>query len=183
MAPRVYPLGWSLTDSRVDLLKIYRRRRPHQAASATENSNSIFAIAASATSTGCTGWLVRRLTSELCSSITPSLYLGLPYIQAAVSADYQQWPKLPARLLGPTSSSHGCHWPRGRVQSFLRANRPVSIIMAIPDHPWTKASADAAASGPPLYGVVKRAKMPLNDDTKAGYEKAANMSAVRFLAC
>jgi hypothetical protein len=50
-------------------------------------------------------------------------------------------------------------------------------------HQWTKASADAAASGPPLYGVVKRAKMPLNDDTKAGYEKAANMSAVRFPAC
>jgi hypothetical protein len=31
------------------------------------------------------------------------------------------------------------------METHLRANRPVSIIMAIPDHPWTKASVDAAA--------------------------------------
>jgi hypothetical protein len=36
--------------------------------------------------------------SELYSSITPSLDLGLPYIQAVVSADFHEWPKLPDLL-------------------------------------------------------------------------------------
>lgn len=36
--------------------------------------------------------------SELYTSVTPSLNLGLPFIQAAVSADYHQWPKLPELL-------------------------------------------------------------------------------------
>lgn len=36
--------------------------------------------------------------SELYSSVTPSLGLGLPFIQTAVSADYHQWPKLPELL-------------------------------------------------------------------------------------
>lgn len=36
--------------------------------------------------------------AELYSSITPSLDLGLPYIQTAVSADFHGWPKLPDLL-------------------------------------------------------------------------------------
>ena len=36
--------------------------------------------------------------SELYTSVTPSLGLGLPFIQAAVSTDYHKWPKLPELL-------------------------------------------------------------------------------------
>jgi hypothetical protein len=36
--------------------------------------------------------------SELYSSVTPSLGLGLPFIQAAVSAVYHEWPKVPELL-------------------------------------------------------------------------------------
>jgi hypothetical protein len=36
--------------------------------------------------------------SELYASVTPSMDLGLPFIQAVVSADFHQWPKLPELL-------------------------------------------------------------------------------------
>lgn len=34
---------------------------------------------------------------------------------------------------------------RGVVERHLKANLPISLLMAIPDHPWTKATKDAAA--------------------------------------
>jgi predicted helicase len=40
-------------------------------------------------------------TSALYQTLSPSLELGLPYVQTTVGADYRQWPKLPELL--PTS--------------------------------------------------------------------------------
>jgi hypothetical protein len=41
---------------------------------------------------------VEAKSSELYSSVTPSLGLGLPFIQAVVSADYHHWPRVPELL-------------------------------------------------------------------------------------
>jgi hypothetical protein len=44
-----------------------------------------------------------------------------------------------------TTNSVSQLFQRRVMQTHLQAKPPVSIIMAIPDHPWTKASTDAAA--------------------------------------
>jgi hypothetical protein len=31
------------------------------------------------------------------------------------------------------------------VERYLKGKNPISLLMAIPDHPWTKATRDAAA--------------------------------------
>ena len=31
------------------------------------------------------------------------------------------------------------------MERYLKAKKPISLVMAIPDHPWTKATQDAAA--------------------------------------
>ena len=44
-----------------------------------------------------------------------------------------------------TTNSVSQVFQRRVVQRHLAADRPVSIVMAVPDHPWTKVSRDAAA--------------------------------------
>jgi hypothetical protein len=44
-----------------------------------------------------------------------------------------------------TTNSISQVFQRRVMETHLHAKPPVSIIMAIPDHPWTKASVDAAA--------------------------------------
>lgn len=44
-----------------------------------------------------------------------------------------------------TTNSITQPFQRKSVERHLKAKKPVSILMAIPDHPWTKATADAAA--------------------------------------
>src|SRR5690606_32738896 len=44
-----------------------------------------------------------------------------------------------------TTNSISQVFQRRTVERHLKAKRPVSILLAIPDHPWTKATRDAAA--------------------------------------
>ncbi len=44
-----------------------------------------------------------------------------------------------------TTNSISQVFQRRVMERHLRAKRPISLVMAIPDHPWTKASPDAAA--------------------------------------
>ena len=44
-----------------------------------------------------------------------------------------------------TTNSIGQVFNRKVMEKYLKANSPISLVMAIPDHPWTKATLDAAA--------------------------------------
>ncbi len=55
-------------------------------------------------------------------------------------------PKTPLRRFGlVTTNSISQVFQRRTIERHLTAKKPVSLVMAIPDHPWTKAAADSAA--------------------------------------
>ena len=54
--------------------------------------------------------------------------------------------KTPLRRFGlVTTNSISQVFQRRTIERHLTAKKPVSLVMAIPDHPWTKAAADSAA--------------------------------------
>ena len=48
-----------------------------------------------------------------------------------------------------TTNSISQVFQRRVVDRHLKARKPMSIVMAIPDHPWTKATRDARRSASP----------------------------------
>jgi hypothetical protein len=97
----------------------------------------------------------KDLRSRLGDEYAEALWAAHPYMNE--SADFvMYWWDRAAELLARkgtvlrsfglvTTNSISQVFQRKVVARHLGAKRPVSIVMAIPDHPWTKATRDAAA--------------------------------------
>lgn len=97
----------------------------------------------------------KDLRARLGDEKAEALWAAHPHMNE--SADFvMYWWDRSAELLTPkgtvlrrfglvTTNSISQVFQRRVMERHLRATKPISLIMAIPDHPWTKATADAAA--------------------------------------
>src|SRR5581483_1040796 len=125
------------------------------------------------------------LRSRLGDAYTEALWVVHPHMNE--SADFvMYWWDRAAELLTRkgtvlrrfgliTTNSISQVFQRRVMEKHLKAKKPVSIVLAIPDHPWTKATQDAAAvriamtvaEAGTLEGVLREVKKETALDTDA----------------
>lgn len=97
----------------------------------------------------------KDLRSRLGDAETEALWAAHPHMNDSADFVMYWWDHAAALLTRKgtrlrrfglvTTNSISQVFQRRVMERYLKAKRPISLVMAIPDHPWSKASPDAAA--------------------------------------
>lgn len=97
----------------------------------------------------------KDLRSRLDEGEVEALWAVHPHINPSADFVMYWWDRAAELLVKPgsrlrrfgfvTTNSITQVFQRRVVENRLRGDKPISLVLAIPDHPWTKASADSAA--------------------------------------